>query len=79
MRVRRVLPVAGEVLVAQGDAVKARQPIARALLDGDITPMHIANGLGLNAVEVADALLVRVGDRIEKGQIIARSKGIFGF
>ncbi len=79
MRVRRVLPVAGEVLVAQGDAVTARQPIARALLDGDITPMHIANGLGLNAVEVADALLVRVGDRIEKGQIIARSKGIFGF
>ena len=32
MRVRRVLPVAGEVLVAQGDAVKARQPIARAKL-----------------------------------------------
>ncbi len=79
MRVRRVLPVAGEVLVAVGAHVRAQQPIARALLDGDITPIHVANGLGLNAVEVAAALLVREGDRIEKGQIIARSKGIFGF
>ncbi len=79
MRVRRVLPVAGEVLASVGERVTAKQPIARALLDGDITPIHVANGLGLNAVEVPSALLVQVGDRIEKGQVIARSKGIFGF
>ncbi|MSR41529.1 MAG: hypothetical protein EXS10_06465 [Phycisphaerales bacterium] len=79
LRVRRILPVAGEVLVALGDRVHAQQPIARAMLDGDITPVHVANGLGLNAVEVAGALVVAKGDRVEKGQIIARSKGIFGF
>lgn len=44
-RVRRSLPVPGEVLVRKGDSVEATQVIARTYTDGEIAPVHVANSL----------------------------------
>ena len=39
-RARRILPIAGDVLVAIGDNVQARDVVARTELPGDITPVN---------------------------------------
>ena len=38
-RVRRVLPIVGEVLVKTGDRVSAEQVVAETFMPGDITPL----------------------------------------
>ena len=78
-RARLLLPVRGEVLVAKGDRVRARDVVARALLDGDIVPVPVSSLLGVPAGDVPGLMLVAPGDAVREGQPIARSKGIFGF
>ncbi|MGE3314663.1 MAG: hypothetical protein AB7O26_06055 [Planctomycetaceae bacterium] len=78
-RARRVLPIAGDVLVKVGDVVGARDVVAQTHLPGDVQPVNLANALSIAAGEVPHALLKQVGDRIEIGETIARSKGMFGF
>lgn len=77
-RVRRMLPVSGEVLVSAGDRVEATDVVAQATMPGDVTPVNVANALASPPAEVPAAMLVREGDRIEPGDLVARSKGIFG-
>jgi hypothetical protein len=77
-RVRRALPIHGEVLVKVGDQVEATQVVARTWTEGDITPVHVANLLGAPPPEVPAAMLKKLGDQVAKGEIIARSKGMFG-
>ena len=77
-RARRMLPVHGDVLVTLGQRVKARDIVARTSIEGDITPVGIAGLLSVPAEDVPQLLLVKVGDAIAIGQIIARTKGIFG-
>jgi hypothetical protein len=71
--------VKGEVLVAKGDRVHARDVVARTLLDGDIVPVPVASLLGVPAGDVPSLMLVAPGDAVREGQPVARSKGIFGF
>jgi hypothetical protein len=78
-RARRLLPIAGDVLVKVGDRVNARDVIAQTFMPGDVTPINLANQLAIPPGEVPGSMLVKEGDRIEPGQIIARTKGIFGF
>lgn len=78
LRVRRILPIAGETLVNKGDHVNARDIVARTFMPGDITPINVANALSISPNEVPAALLVKVGDRVEEDQVIGRNKGIFG-
>lgn len=77
-RVRRSLPVPGEVLVAAGDEVDARRVVARTYTDGEITPVNVANLLGVPAGDVPGLMLRAVGDAVRAGEVVARSKGIFG-
>jgi transcription antitermination factor NusG len=78
-RARRVLPIAGEVLVRVGDRVQARDVVARTELPGDVTPLNLAHQLSLPPGHVAECMLKREGERVEVGEVIARTKGIFGF
>jgi hypothetical protein len=78
-RVRRILPIAGEVLVQAGQKVQASDVVARTYMPGDILPVNVANALSISAGDVPAAMLVNEGDVVEVGQAIARSKGIFGF
>jgi biotin carboxyl carrier protein len=77
-RARRILPIAGDVLVKAGDRVQARDVVARTELPGDVTPINLANLLALPPGDVPGCLLKREGDRIEVGEPLARTKGIFG-
>ena len=77
-RARRVLPIAGEVLVQQGQAVEARDVVARTELPGDIVPINLANQLGLPPGDVPGCMLKGEGDQVEAGDVLARTKGIFG-
>jgi biotin carboxyl carrier protein len=78
-RARRLLPVHGDVLVKAGDAVKARDVIARTFIEGEVTPVAAASQLSVPAGDVPSLMLVKPGDTVAAGQPIARSKGIFGF
>jgi hypothetical protein len=77
-RVRRVLPIAGEVLVKAGDHVNAEQVVAETSMPGDVTPLNLSNILSISATEVKDCLLKSEGERVEPGEVLARTKGIFG-
>ncbi|MGD9856557.1 MAG: hypothetical protein AB7U20_16540, partial [Planctomycetaceae bacterium] len=77
-RARRVLPIAGDVLVTVGDWVEAQDVVARTELPGDATPINLANQLALAPSDVPGCLLKGEGDRIEVGEVLARTKGIFG-
>ena len=77
-RARRLLPVHGEVLVKVGDAVRARDVVARTYIEGDVTPVAVSSQLGVPAGDLASLMLVKQGDAVVAGQPLARSKGIFG-
>ncbi len=78
-RCRRLLPVTGNVLVAVGDSVKAEEVVARTFLPGDAVPVNLAKRLGVSAAELSRRMLRPIGDRVELGETLARSKGFFGF
>ena len=79
LRRRRVLPIHGDVLVKVGDRVAARDVIALTRLPGPITPINVANILSISPGDLPAAMLVNPGDTVAAGQILARSKGIFGW
>lgn len=76
-RVRR-LPIKGEVLVKPGDQVEHDTVVARAMLPGVLQTLKLAEKLGIEAKEVRSLFSLKEGDAIEKGQIVAETKGIFG-
>ena len=74
----RILPIQGEVKVAEGDLVDADTIVAETFMDGDVTPLNVANLLAAQPGEVPGLMLKQEGDSVEKDEPIARSKGIFG-
>lgn len=78
-RTRRLLPITGEVLVETGQKVQAQDVVAQTFMPGDITPINLANLLSLPPGEVSECLLVGEGEKVEVGQPLARTNGIFGF
>ncbi|MBX3443252.1 MAG: hypothetical protein KF774_12670 [Planctomyces sp.] len=78
-RVRRVLPIAGDVLVEQGAAVGSQDVVARTYMPGDVTPINLANQLAMPPGELAGVLLKQPGEAIQKGEPLARTKGLFGW
>lgn len=78
-RTRRILPIPGEVIVHKGDRVDARDVVARTFMPGDIVPINLSNKLSLPPGDVPECMLKSVGDQIEVGDVLARTKGIFGF
>lgn len=74
----RLLPIPGEVKVAVGDVVEAETVVAETFMDGDITPLNVANLLSAQPGDVPELMLKQEGDAVEKDEPIARSKGVFG-
>jgi hypothetical protein len=77
-RTRRALPTAGKVQVALGDRVQGATVIAFTHLDGDITPMKVASLLACPPKDLPALMLKKVGEAVTAGEVIARSKGVFG-
>ncbi|MCH2137614.1 MAG: hypothetical protein MK074_00995 [Phycisphaerales bacterium] len=78
-RCRRILPIAGEVNVSIGDVVTANDVVAETNLPGDVNPVNLANQLSMPASDVMDCVVVNEGDTVAVGDVIAQTKGIFGF
>jgi len=77
-RTRRLLPIAGDVLVKVGDRVEARQVVAQTFMPGDITPLNLAKLLSMPPADLPECMLKKEGDKIAVGDILAKTKGIFG-
>ena len=77
-RVRRILPIAGDVLIDVGSQVNSRDIVARTHMPGDITPINLANKLSMPPGDVPECMLKSEGDRIEVSDVLARTKGLFG-
>jgi len=75
----RRLPVAGEVLVKEGQEVQHDTVVARAELPGDIETVRLADRMQLDPDELAGKVRVQPGDDVQAGQLLAESPGIFGF
>ncbi len=78
-RCRRVLPIAGQVLVTQGQLVRAEDIVAETQLPGDAIPVNLAKQMGIAASQVPGALVVPVGSKVEAGELLAKAAGLFGF
>jgi len=74
----RELPLPGKVLVKKGDAVEAHTPVLSADLPGDIIILRIADRIGLDPEVVIGGMKVKVGDTVQKGQLLCSVKTFFG-
>ena len=78
-RCRRLLPVSGDVLVQTGDRVQAQDVVARTFMPGDAVPVNLARRLGISASDLIRSMLRPVGETVQAGEALARTKGFFGF
>jgi hypothetical protein len=72
------LPIKGEVLVKDGDAVDPLTPVARALLPGMLQTLKLADKLGIEARDASGMSMIKPGEPIAKGQMVAETKGFLG-
>ena len=74
----RQLPLKGDVHCKEGDIVKPDTVVASTKIPGNVHMVNISNLLNIEPEMVPECMLVNVDEKIEKDQIIAESKGIFG-
>jgi len=75
----RRLPLKGDVLVAAGKTVGPDDIVARTYLPGNVQMVNIANLLNIDAQDIAEVMLVDIGSEIKEGELLAETKGVFGF
>lgn len=76
-KVRR-LPLPGETLVEKGKQVKGDDIVARTAVPGNVHTVNVGGILGIPPEDVPQLMLKKKDDPVQKDEIIARSKGLFG-
>ena len=66
------------MLVKDGEVVQPHTAVARALLPGALQTVKLADKLGVEAKDAESQSRIKVGEEVEKGQIIAETKGFLG-
>ncbi len=74
-----MLPIQGTVLTQVGAVVDAQQVVAETQMPGDPIPVNVAKLLGVLPAQVPKSLMVKPGDRVEAGEPLAHSAGLFGW
>lgn len=74
----RELPLLGKSLVKVGDIVTAEDPVLRAELPGEILILRVAEQMGFDSDQVGQGLKVKVGDLVNKGDLICALSSFFG-
>ena len=74
VRRRRLLPIPGTVTVQAGSQVTAETVVAKTDLPGNVQAINLANVLGIVPDEIRDYLLVKEGEAVKKGGVIAENK-----
>lgn len=78
IRRARQLPVPGQVKVHPGQKVNASDVIAEARIPSGHMILDVRRGLGIPKISEAERCIVRQqGDKLEKGDVIAESGGMF--
>ena len=75
----RILPLKGKVLVSKNETVGADTIVASTELPGNVQMLNIANALNIDPSQVYECMVVQLDDLVSKDQIIAMTKGLFGF
>ncbi|MBT7519608.1 MAG: hypothetical protein HN654_04505 [Candidatus Marinimicrobia bacterium] len=75
----RRLPIKGKITKQVGDLLKPEDVVAKTDLPGNVQMLKVANVLNIGPADVPDVMLVGESDKVEKGQMIAESEGLFGF
>ncbi|MBT4663104.1 MAG: hypothetical protein HOI72_07500 [Candidatus Marinimicrobia bacterium] len=75
----RRLPIKGKITKQVGDLLKPEDVVAKTDLPGNVQMLKVANVLNIGPADVPDVMLVGEGDKVEKGQMIAETEGLFGF
>jgi hypothetical protein len=78
VRKERRLPLPGEVLVRKGQTVSQDQIVARTEVPGEVQIVNAASLLEIEPEELERCMLKKVGEMVEKDEIIAFRKGFFG-
>ena len=73
---RRMLPVAGTVLVRSGQEVGATDVIATADVYAEHVSLDLARGLGVPKSKVAELLQRKIGEDVPQGGVIASRPGM---
>jgi len=74
----RRLPIPGEVLVKEGDEIQPDTVVAETLLPGDPEIVPAMMKLGITPEGLPSCMLVKIGDHVKEGDIIARYSMFFG-
>ncbi|MCK9224517.1 MAG: hypothetical protein M0R46_03870 [Candidatus Muirbacterium halophilum] len=75
----RRLPLKGNILVKKGDKVKSEDIVAKTELPGNVVPLNVVNILSIAPEELHELMLKKEGESVEKGEMIAQSRGLFGW
>lgn len=75
IRIERILPAPGEILVRTGERVGASQRIARIPARGEIRVINVARTLSLNDRDLSRVMVKKRGERVEAGEILAARRG----
>ncbi len=78
LRRERRLPLKGDVLVVAGDRVEADTVVARTELPGNVHTVNIAAKLSVDPAKVSESLVRPIGSAVQKDEIIATAKSLFG-
>ena len=78
VRKTRRLPLKGEVVVDAGDRVGPDTVVAETYLPGPVHNVNVSNSLAIAPEDVPECMRKQQNDTVEKGDMIAESKGIFG-
>ena len=76
---KRILPLSGKLHVDKNDLVKSDNIVASANIPGNVQMINASNTLNIDPNQLLDCMLCKVDQEIKKGQVIAKSKGLFGF
>lgn len=74
----RTLPIEGEVLVNVGDEVDFDTVVARTEIPGDAAFLHVSEILSVDPGDVEEFMLKKVGEDIEKGELLAEYVAFWG-
>ena len=78
IRKLRQLPMKGKVKVEVGEVVLTDQIIASTEIPGNVQMLNAANKLNIEPENIDQCMLVGIDEKVEKGQVIAENKGLFG-
>lgn len=78
IRKTRRLPLKGQVMVTEGEQVAPDTVVARTEIPGIMQTVRAADILGLDPAELQQALRVKIGDNVDREQVLAETKSLFG-